>query len=76
MKKTLSMSDSNLMYIPRDIEKVIGNNPRALMNCSCVVLYAKGTSYEDVKESLGVILRDIKLRIKQRDEKKDRVASE
>lgn len=58
------------VYIKEELRKILNGNPLiALANAKTVVMFSKDVSLEAVKQSLEVLLLDVKLRIQFETEK-------
>jgi hypothetical protein len=57
------ITESGVLYIPKEIRECFGRNMKIIPNASAVVFFPADTSYEVVKSSLMIILADIEHRI-------------
>ena len=61
------MTESGVLYIPKEIRDAFGRNMRFITNAIACVMYPDGTEYEDVLTSLEIMRADIQHRISLRD---------
>jgi len=70
LEKTLSIPKSQITWIPREFLKAgfKGKVPYK-MDAATIILIHPDASLENIETSLGILLDDIRLRIKMREEK-------
>ena len=59
----------HLAYIPKVLQKILGDNPRATPNRAAVLLFSDKTSIDDAIRSLDIIRADL-LHAKEMQQKK------
>jgi len=60
------ITESGVLYIPKEIRKCFGRKMKIIPNVAAAVFFSAETSYEDVRDSLKIILADIEHRIRLR----------
>ena len=64
MEIDLKVHKGNLMYIPEQVLKIITRECKGNLNCTTMLVFPSGSSYDDVLASLDVIRQDLELRKK------------
>jgi hypothetical protein len=59
------VTESGVLYVPKEIREAFGRRMRIIPDACAAVFFAAGTPYEDVADSLKVILADIEYRAKR-----------
>ena len=66
---TTKMTESGVLYVPKEIRESFGRHLKIISNASAVVMFAREVSYEDVLTSLEIIKADIQHRITLREKR-------
>jgi hypothetical protein len=62
MEIDAKISENNLMYVRNDIIKVVGTEPKIIVNCKTALMCNSNTNIDDILESLDIIRKDLELR--------------
>lgn len=68
VKFTIRRGPQGHYYFPKELQKIAGKEADALANALTITFWNKDAKIEDVVESVEIILRDLKLRMKIEDE--------
>ena len=63
---TTKISDSGVLYIPKEIREAFSRNMKIIPNAKAAVFFPADALYEDVLASLEIITMDVKHRIRIR----------
>jgi len=66
------ITESGVLYIPKEIRKCFGRKMKIIPSATAAVFFSAETNYEDVRDSLKIILADIEHRIHLRKRKMGR----
>jgi hypothetical protein len=69
---TTKVTQSGVLYIPKEIRQCFGRNMKIIPNATAAVFFAATTDYVDVLESLRIIEFDIRHRIRLAKERSKR----
>jgi len=58
----ISIAKNRITYIPKDIVEQLGRKLKVIANARSAVIFPEDAEYEEVIESLKVILADLELR--------------
>jgi len=58
----ISIAKNRITYIPKDIVEQLGRKLKVIPNARSAVIFPEDAEYEEVIESLKVILADLELR--------------
>jgi len=67
------ITETGVLYIPKELREAFSRDMKIISNAQAAVFFPAYANYEDVLQSLDIITRDIKHRIKLSKEKQKEV---